>query len=109
MAYEWTNGELITAEKLNQTGGGSPLTVRVEMANGVARLSETAQTIIDAMDAGQTVCVIDPGIILGNSASRGFVSAYQVHNTTNGGRVDVTLDAIFYFESVDEYPTIPND
>lgn len=23
MAYTWTNGELITAEKLNQTGGGS--------------------------------------------------------------------------------------
>ena len=23
MAYEWTNGELITAEKLNETGGGA--------------------------------------------------------------------------------------
>ena len=36
MAYTWTNGELITAEKLNQTGGGGsdPLVVNVIQGEG---------------------------------------------------------------------------
>lgn len=58
MSYTWSNGELITAEKLNETGssGGGGLVATCD-ANGV--LDKTWQEIHDAMASGSHVSIID--------------------------------------------------
>lgn len=47
MAYTWTNGELITAEKLNQTGGGGGLT----MVAHVSCANSTNQSVSVGQDS----------------------------------------------------------
>lgn len=52
MGYTWTDGELITATKLNNTGGSGVLICNSSMSNGVYVLDKTAQEIYDALLAG---------------------------------------------------------
>lgn len=50
MAYTWTNGELITADKLNNTGGALICEATFDGADYV--LDKTVQEIYDALLAG---------------------------------------------------------
>lgn len=52
MAYNWQNGELITAEKLNQTGDelSDTLIVNVTGSNGTTIFDKTYQEIFDAAE-----------------------------------------------------------
>ena len=56
MAYTWTDGELITAEKLNETGGGV-LIVNVNTGESAGTLDKTWKEIHDAYTNGTTVVV----------------------------------------------------
>lgn len=60
MSYTWTNGELITAEKLNETGGsgGGVLFIDFLCDEGEPRceLDKTWQEIYDAFTSG-VVCI----------------------------------------------------
>lgn len=61
MSYNWQNGELITAEKLNQTGGGLSDTLIVNVTNnhGTATFDKTYQEIYDAVEDGKTILFKD--------------------------------------------------
>ncbi len=55
MSYNWQNGELITAEKLNQTGGGSlriNISMEVDGDTTTYTMDKTWQQIHDAFVSG---------------------------------------------------------
>ena len=56
MAYTWKDGELITAEKLNNTGGGSGLVVNVTTETQgdatIYTMDKTAREIITCFESG---------------------------------------------------------
>ena len=58
MSYNWTNGELITAEKLNATGGGA-LILTYHSEGDYVILNKTWQEIRDAFVGGQNVMLAD--------------------------------------------------
>lgn len=60
MSYTWTNGELITAEKLNNTGGCGVLIIGVHEGETETEvvLESTWQEIYDAFTSG-VVCLLD--------------------------------------------------
>ena len=56
MGYTWTDGELITATKLNNTGGGC---FDVGVADGV--LDKTWTEILTALSGGDIVRIVESG------------------------------------------------
>ncbi len=54
MAYTWTNGEVITAEKLNQTGGGGffPVTFNYDSSTESVTSDKTNAEIYAAYESG---------------------------------------------------------
>ena len=56
MGYTWTDGELITATKLNNTGGGC---FDVGVADGV--LDKTWTEILTALSGGDIVRIVENG------------------------------------------------
>ena len=99
MSYTWTNGEVITAEKLNQTGGG--LRVNVIGSEPNFSLDKTYKEIMAAVEAGAVVYiyftedtnnVIEPIESMGGSAGDGY------------GVSTKTIVAIA--ETLDDYPTV---
>ena len=96
MAYTWTNGELITADKLNQTGGGDIVFGGAEDST----LDMTWQDIHDAMSAHKLV-------IIANDDGNNFVEYFiitTVHEA-DGSYYVVTSDAIMYVaSSANGYP-----
>lgn len=65
MSYNWQNGELITAEKLNQTGGGSDVLVvhgTLDEENETLTVVEDVDNIFNVLNDGGTV-TLDVAII----------------------------------------------
>lgn len=56
MAYEWTTGEIITAAKLNATGGGVFFVeTSFDFESNITTCNKTAQEIAEAFASGLTV------------------------------------------------------
>ena len=56
MSYTWTNGELITAAKLNQTGGGGDIFFDITEEDGT--LDKTWTEILTAVSAGKIARIL---------------------------------------------------
>ena len=94
MAYTWTNGELITADKLNQTGGGDIVFVGIESDT----LDMTWQEIYDAMSSNKFLVNLDVGL---DYADALFVTSAYVDD----GRYWVSTTAsTFVTSSANGYP-----
>lgn len=87
MAYEWTNGELITAEKLNNTGGGGVLIISVHGTEIEVVLESTWQEIHDAFTSG-VVCLLD----LSYEGKTNLYALTSVTSEPNDGRYNVFFD-----------------
>ena len=105
MSYNWQNGELITAEKLNQTGGGS-LRINISMeVNGNATtytMDKTWQQIHDTFVNGSDCygyMQSDDTIVRYNVEA--VSSKYGFEVKTNG--FDGTA---FTASSADDYPSL---
>ena len=57
MGYTWTDGDLITADRLNNTGGSGVLVCNSSYDDGDWVLDKTVQEIYDAMLAGTPVYI----------------------------------------------------
>ena len=57
MSYTWENGEVITAEKLNNTGGSDVLVVKFDDGNGMGTwtCSCTFDEILEAYNTGKVI------------------------------------------------------
>ena len=102
MAYTWTDGELITAEKLNETGGGV-LIVNANEENDVATLDKTYKEIKASFENGQNVILKS----IGNNVSYlGTVKTIsERHGSDNTEYVIEGATGVFYTtNSEDGYP-----
>lgn len=113
MSYIWTDGELITAEKLNETNDNSGLAViKASLVNvGYNRwtLNYTGQQIIDLVDSQGFVPFVQqqhlnalykwrPGVLRLITNNSGYIFSFRMLDATG-------QDVIFRCESLDDYPT----
>lgn len=96
MGYTWTDGELITATKLNNTGGsGTPLVVTVTESGADLICDATFNDVKDAMDANQAVYFDFTGTSDWDNA---YSLALGYSNTTYGV-VTIVNQGTFYFSA----------
>ena len=96
MSYTWTNGELITAAKLNSTGGVFVVTVE----DGT--LDKTWQEIWDAAEAMNPVFIRE---YLEEDEAIYFETVIEVSH--GGGTYNVqTANSLYNTQAVDDYPVL---
>lgn len=92
MSYTWTDGELITAEKLNNTGGDGAAVFEIvadEEYDWI--INATAQEIADAFMAEKTVYISDPHGWTNGGGNDNFIMSrgivYDFHYNEWGGSI----------------------
>lgn len=108
MAYTWTDGELITAEKLNNTGGGGGVLVVNVNAD-----SSTGNLVLDKTWVEIQEAVVSHGAIvhrnlLGHGDSYSPVSVSMISMELSNKYDVLVLDGRnlpFTTDSIDGYPT----
>lgn len=96
MAYTWTNGELITAAKLNQTGGGFVIT------SEDGTLDKPWQEIWDAAEAMNPVFIRE---YIEKDEAIYFETVVGVSH--GGGTYNVqTANSLYVAQAADDYPVL---
>lgn len=114
MAYTWTDGELITAEKLNQTGGSSGLVVNVatetQGSATIYTMDKTAREIVACFESGVLPMqhIVKQG--LGNFEAH-IYSIFSRYEIFNDGAVGFNIydpngmEVYFLADSLGDYPS----
>lgn len=106
MAYNWQNGELITAEKLNQTGGVLVVHATFDSELQTTTLDKTWQEIYDAMRNGIVIGISEPS--QGLAPGDAFLDVYLFgHCSAQSGTYAVQDSKEFEYttDSPDGYPS----